>query len=76
MKILLQYGIDVNKNDNNYGHAAMFEACNIDIFELLIESGTDINCQNITGDTVLHRVTLGYTVKPIDIPDVVKLYSE
>jgi ankyrin repeat protein len=58
LKLLLQYGADVNKNAGQYHETALHSAVkanNIDACKLLIEAGADVNSQNFIGATPLHE---------------------
>jgi uncharacterized protein len=67
LKLLIDYGADVNIHDN-YGDFPILFVFDFDHFgnrmlELLVSAGADINVQNDNGNTLLMRAAIQYDYK-------------
>jgi len=59
LKIVLTYGADINAIDQKYGRTALFITGIVPLYDrmkYLVEQGADINIQEKSGDTALHRM--------------------
>lgn len=67
---LISKGIDVNIVSNDYELSALHYSAGIsksNIFKLLLESGSDINSQNLQGNTCLHYILLEHNINALAI---------
>lgn len=72
IELLINNGADINSNQSNYKEIPLHRACarirpRMDIIKLLLERGSEVNTENITGKTPIFYCNFNFSVELLNL---------